>query len=380
MMKKKNNTSSSCVLAGVLFFICAMPSISVAAFLPMPCSPSFRPSLSTHHPYHHHHSRAALLSTRRFNFFKDMLEKAFENDDNLSKDEKLKGQIDAAPEKDDPRRQENQKRSKKTLTATQEKWRNAVYGGGNQNSAAAAAATTTKQASRSSPPRSFILIEGQTYLMEFFLTGVPNKDPSSDLFGSKVNISSRDRQVGLAVPEKPSVSDVLIEFLPNEKCRCLTDTDFTTKAPAAANTGDDDESNGDSGGYGDWKLSSDGKQIRFRIPVQGYTRTVETRGSIQSVYWSNEQDKVRQTSTSYSIPAGWMYGEAEFVTTAKQQAWTNGILKVEQTIGMLGAGSKMVPCGKFTAKRVIVKTASTTTTTTTEDVAPSTPPQVKGPV
>jgi hypothetical protein len=366
---KRNTRRSSAVFAGFFSFIYSMSSISVAAFLPTPTPrPSFHPTLSTHYEYHHHHRTAAALSTRRFNFFKDMLEKAFENDDNLSKDEKLKGQIDSGASPDDDidgrtEYQRMQQRSRNSLTATQEKWRNVVYG-----TAATAAKTTTS-------PRSSMLIEGQTYLMDFFLTGVPSKDPSSDLFGSKVNISSRDRQVGLAVPDKPSVADVLIEFLSNGKCRCLTDTDFTTKAAGIPNSADDNDSSD-----GDWKLSSDGKQIRFRISVQGYTRTVETRGSIQSVYWSNEKDKVRETSTSYTIPAGWMYGEAEIVMTAKQQAWTNGILKVEQTIGMLGAGTKMVPCGKFNAKRVIVKTAEPSPATA--DVAPSPPPppQVKGSV
>ena len=241
-----------------------------------------------------------LNSSRRF-FFKDLLDKAFENDDSLTQDEKVTGQIEGANEPEPVARKE--------LTETQQKWRQ-------MNSQAAD-------------------ITGTSFSFDFFLTGIPDKDPSNDLFGARVNISSRDRKVGQSVPENPTVENIRISFLDNSKCICETDSVFTSK---------DSE--------GDWRVSDDGKQIRFRISVTGFTRTVETRGSIQSVFWSDEPDKVSRTATVYSIPEGWMYGEAELIAGGRPGLvnWNDAVLKVEQSTGLLGAGSKMVPCGIFEAK------------------------------
>ena len=180
-------------------------------------------------------------TSRHMGFFKGILDKAFENDSSLSQEDKRAGQLEGPGEFGDDDGgafggSATPSRSGKTLTATQEKWR---------------------QLQRSSVPS----LADSAAEMDFYLTGVPNKDPSNDLFGSRVNVSSRDRQVGLAVPDKPTVGSIRIEFLVDEagdgKCRCVTDSAFTSSATKP------DE-------YGDWKVSDDGKQVRFRIPVSSF--------------------------------------------------------------------------------------------------------------
>ena len=240
--------------------------------------------------------------TFHHNFFQKILEESFANDDRLSSD-KSRDQLEGPGDEIDSRV------PRTTLTATQEKWRD-------MNSKVGK-------------------VEGQTFAMDFFLTGVPNKDPSNDLYGSKVNISSRDREVGLALPEEPTVSGINVKFLENGVCECLSSTPFT------------------EAGNGDWILSDDGKQIRFRIKVTGYSRTVETKGTIQSVAWSDQPNQELRSSTVYSIPEGWLYGEASISRDIKGTTrWENCILKIEQSAGLLGVGSKMTPCGKFTATGV----------------------------
>jgi hypothetical protein len=235
-----------------------------------------------------------------------MIEKAFENDGTISKEEAVRGQIEGPDnELSDVANTAGQNTP---LTSTQEKWRKMTE-------------------SVTSP-------SDKTFVMDFFLVGVPNKDPSNDLYGSQVRISDRDRDVGQIVPDEATVGNIRLRFHADNKIQCETETPFTER--------DTD---------GEWKVSEDGKQVRFRIMVTGYQRTVETKGSIQSVSWSQEPDQTRRTSTVYSIPKGWMYGEAELATGVKPGTivWRNGILKVEQAVGLLGVASKLTPCGRFTA-------------------------------
>jgi hypothetical protein len=244
------------------------------------------------------------------NPFKDMFGKAFENDSKLSQDDKLGGMIIEGPGDDDDALSASRNWSP-TLTATQEKWRRSQKGPENAS------------------------LQGKSAEMDFYLTGVSSsKDPSSDLYGAKENISTRDRKLGQTAPQEPTVSAISVEFLPENKCRCVTSTSFT-----------------EADSEGEWKVSDDGKQVRFRIQVLGYSRRVQTKGSIQKIYWSDEEEKSTQTSTTYTIPSGWVYGEATLTTNARgDMQWNDGILKVEQSMGLLGAASRMLPCGKFVAK------------------------------
>jgi hypothetical protein len=217
--------------------------------------------------------------------------------------------------------------------------------------------------------------------MDLYLSGVPNKDPSNDLYASKTNISLRDRSVGQVLPTVPTISSLKIKFLLENKCAIVTKTptpslssdDDTTSienetSRPTTTTASDDFVN--TNVRGDWKLSENGKQIRFRIQVFGFQRTIQTRGTIQKIYWSKEQDSITETSTLYSIPEGWLYFETELSKRSNGSVqWTNptvnpssamrkavattttstsnGMIKIEQATGFLGIASRMVPCGKF---------------------------------
>jgi hypothetical protein len=246
-------------------------------------------------------------TSRRYNFFKDIVDKAFENDRNLSTD-KTKGQYDAPGEEfDDPAAMPS------TLTETQRKWRE-----------------TQVQANGPLPE----LLEGTFWTLGLFLAGIPERDPSNDLYGSKVNISSRDKATGLSLPAIPSTT-VTLEFLGNGICRA-SQSEFCS--------GQVD---------GEWKLSDDGKILRFSIDCLGYTKTVETKGSIQKIYWSDEDEKSVATSTTYFIPPGFVYADVE-IAQGRQPGTLDlgnvGVLRVEQASGLFGISSKMVACGKFEAQ------------------------------
>jgi len=55
-------------------------------------------------------------------------------------------------------------------------------------------------------------------------------------------------------------------------------------------------------------LSADGKMLRIGIPIWGYQCTVTTMGTIQRVFWSGKEPSTTQTSSTYSIPEGFVYG------------------------------------------------------------------------
>jgi len=243
--------------------------------------------------------------TTALSLFDKLFGEAFENDASLSQSDRLAGQIDGAEEIDVADRYS----PPRTMTETQRKWQDLNR----------------------------LDLTGMKLQVDLFLTGVPNKDPSNDLYGSQSSISTRDRQVGLNLPEKPSVGNVQFQFLEDGKVSCVEPEDSGFISNKA---------------QGDWLLSDDETQVRFRFQVTGYTRRVETKGTIQSVFWSNEDDQTTQTSTVYSIPEGWLYAEARLVNGQAGVQFGDCVLKVEQSMGLLGVSSKMTPCGKFAAKTI----------------------------
>lgn len=252
-------------------------------------------------------NHAQRRSSLSMSFFKDLVNSAFQNDGSLSTD-KSKGQYDG------PYDEESQYNAP---TQTQERWRTSV--------AAAQGSNVNQQ-----------LLENTRWQLSLFLSGVANKDPSNDLYGSKVNISSRDQRTGLNLPDEPSVI-VEMELLPEGVCK-TKESSFTT--------GKVD---------GQWKLSDDGSMIRFSMDVVGYSRTVQTRGSITKVYWSREDEKTTETSSTYQIPGGILYADASLASTSSKPGvvdMKDGVLRLEKTMGLLGAASKLVPCGGFEAKRI----------------------------
>jgi hypothetical protein len=81
---------------------------------------------------------------------------------------------------------------------------------------------------------------------------------------------------------------------------------------------------------------------------------VETKGSIQKIYWTDEEEKTIQTTTTYQIPPGFVYGDIQVTPGRQPGTFTvgdSGILRVEQSSGLFGIASRMIACGKFVAKR-----------------------------
>jgi hypothetical protein len=72
------------------------------------------------------------------------------------------------------------------------------------------------------------------------------------------------------------------------------------------------------------------------------------------VYWSKEEEKTSETSSTYTIPAGFLYADASLQTGSRPGVidMKDGVLRVEKTMGFLGAASKLVPCGGFAATRI----------------------------
>jgi len=242
----------------------------------------------------------------QMNFFQDLLQGAFVNDRNLSKD-KSKGQLEGPGD-------EESYAIRPEITETQRLWRE------------------KQQRSAAVTPD---VMENTKWIISLFLAGVPSKDPSNDLYGSKTNISSRDRQLGIDIPTEPSVSLELF-LLPGGLCQ-VSDSLFTSGKT-----------------QGQWKISEDGKVLRFSMDVLGYSRTIQTKGSITKVFWSNQEEVNTSTSTTYNIPPGWLYGDIEIAYGVNPGTFImkgDGILRVEQRLGLLGAASKMVACGKFASRQ-----------------------------
>jgi len=248
--------------------------------------------------------------TRCYSFLKDAFENAFSNDRNLSTD-KRKGQYDDIYTGEEYI--ENDPNADDGLTEIQRKWRQ------------------SQQPEYSVRTVSYDTIVGKSLTMDLYLAGVPERDPSNDLYGSRVNISSRDKGTGLSLPSAPSVN-VKLDFLEDGVCR-VSESGFTSG-----------EMNGE------WKVSDDGKNLRFSIDSIGYTRTVQTKGSIQNVYWTDEEEKSIKTSTTYSIPPGMVYGDVRVTpgrTPGTFEVEKEGALRIEKSTGLFGVASQMVACGKF---------------------------------
>jgi len=242
------------------------------------------------------------------NFFKDLMDNAFANDESLPTN-KGDGQLDA---EDDP------SIGYAPLTATQERWKQ------NQSSMGRA------------PPVNENVLVGSKWNIGLFLAGIPDKDPSNDLYGRKVNISSRDKSLGIGA-QVDTEPNVIVEVTLDDDGVCRTSpSEFT------------------SGEVGQWKLSQDKTDIRFSIDTLGFTRTVQTTGTINKIYWSKENDTVTKTSSTYSIPAGFVYADAQVGYGAGPNNFVmkDGSLMFEKSSGLLGVSSKMLTCGKFVAEMV----------------------------
>jgi hypothetical protein len=272
------------------------------------------------------------------NFLQDILQSAFANDDQLlSQSNKRVGMLDEALDGDGDTILVPQPAPRRELTATQQAWRQTMSSGG---------AVKVESAD----------LMGTRISVDLYLTGVPNKDPSNDLYASRTNISARDRSVGQVLPAQPTLSGIQIQFVANQKCVVST-TANSDDAVSEADCTQPENAFVNTQVEGDWKLSDDGRQLRYRLQVYGFQRTVQTKGTIQKIYWSKEKESITETSTVYSIPEGWLYFEMDLSRRRNSNSiqWSpNGVLKIEQSMGMFGVASRMAPCGKF----VVVSSSS----------------------
>mmetsp|Transcript_64671 Transcript_64671/g.75890 ORF Transcript_64671/g.75890 Transcript_64671/m.75890 type:complete len:335 (+) Transcript_64671:181-1185(+) len=269
-----------------------------------------------------HQTISGGATSLRMGFFQDIFNDAFANDSNLSSDDLG---IDDGNILDDIIKENNAGKTemqKKFLEATAKQERRARAG----------------MSKKGAPVQAEALV-GTKWNLDLFLVGANGKDPSSDLYGSRTNISTRDRSlaVGQSSPVEPTVS---VEIMLDTDGICRVDEgDFT------------------SGLEGQWKIDlNDGNNIRFSLDVLGYRRTVQTMGTISKVFWSEEDEASSKVSTLYEIPPGLIYADSSVSYGSRPGVFVmdekNAILKIEKKEGLLGVRSSMVPIGKFAATMI----------------------------
>jgi hypothetical protein len=341
-------------------------------------------------------------------FFDDLLKDAFSNDSTLAKGS-VKGSIEGPGDEDlsnsSSRSSNYNLRQSQPQTEIQRRFLEAQQQQGQrllqqkQQQQNAQQQDTLIKAAKGAPLTNKVLIN-TNWELSLYLTGVPDRDPNNDLYGSKTNVSVRDRQLGLgaALPTEPTARIKIV---------LLDDGVVSIVDSRAGNTDDnnvniDDDDNEGGGGDsttqicsmdlpGQWKLSDDGKTIRIGIPIRAYRRTVTTTGTIQKVFWSGDEPQTTRTSSTYSIPEGFIYGDIgvgyasqpgmlemineknglmpssssrevrysrtiidrSAIAKTGNNVIPGGLLRVEKKIGVFGAASKLVPCGKFSGRFLI---------------------------
>lgn len=289
-------------------------------------------------------------------FFDDIIKEAFSNDSNLEKDG-VKGSIEGPGDdladsflaglkpKQPPQQTEVQKRWLESQLKQKQSEREVQRDRGQ---------VTMIKAAKGAPLTDRVLVDTE-WDLALYLTGVPDRDPNNDLYGARANVSTRDRRLGAGAALPPD---------PTARVRvALREGGALAVAPGAEETCPADAP-------GEWLLSADGKTLRLGLPVRGYRRTVTTTGSIQKVFWSEGEAPTSKTSSTYSIPEGIVYGdigvgygdrpgtlEMQDDKAAGRETVPGGLLRVEKRMGMLGAASKLVPCGKFSGTQCMNDTS-----------------------
>ena len=290
------------------------------------------------------HQAATRNPTRLYGIF-DALKDAFSNDEALSPD-KGEGQLEGPGMGSDFR-------SDADLTDVQKKWlasqQATTKKGGADPSAMTAAAMDAGGGNVKGAPLTIEKLIGTKWSLSLYLSGIPQRDPSSNLYGASTNISTRNRDprnaglpLGATLPEDPSAR-VQVELLEDGTAK-VEETDFTT------------------GTDGQWVLSPNGRTVRISLDCTGFVRTIKTKGTIQKVYWSDGENEVTsKTSTEYSISPGLVYAEigvgygrpGELLMVGGDGSADLGVLTVERQMGLLGASNKMEICGKLSGKMML---------------------------
>ncbi len=293
-------------------------------------------------------------------FFDELIKDAFSNDPTLAKD-RAKGSIEGPSDNliDGFVSKQPQK------TEVQMRWLEAQQQNSQpqpQQPIVSASASSLQFITTKGAPLTTDVLTNTNWELSLYLIGVPDRDPNSDLYGSKTNVSLRDRQLGLGMtlPRTPTAR-VRIMLLESGVVSIV-------KSYAGKDDEDDGEITIDDASQvcstdvpGQWKLSDDGKTIRIGIPIRGYRRTVTTTGTLQKVFWSQGEPSTSRTSSTYSIPEGFVFGDIgvsygekpgslemlnEKATVGTEIA-PGGLLRVEKKMGILGVSSKLLHCGKF---------------------------------
>ncbi|GMH86061.1 hypothetical protein TrVE_jg4420 [Triparma verrucosa] len=173
-------------------------------------------------------------------------------------------------------------------------------------------------------------LEGTSWEVQWFLTGVAERDFSSDLYGSRIDISNAkvfDQTLMAMLPDEPQVRSV-IKFKEGGKCACEVG-DFTT------------------GQDGEWKIVYEGgkNRLRFSVSNLGFRKVTSTQGSLQNVFGGVDNSETKSTR---SIPEGKVYCDLEVtfggdVGTLSMLA--KGLVRAEVEFGLLKAG-RLLPCGR----------------------------------
>ncbi|KAL7446111.1 hypothetical protein ACHAXH_008723 [Discostella pseudostelligera] len=298
----------------------------------------------------------ATSSSIPMGFFDELIKDAFSNDSTLAKD-RAKGSIEGP--KDNLNDSFVPKQPQKT--EVQKRWLEAQQQSSQPQQRNVSSMDSRQFITTKGAPLTTEVLTNTNWELSLYLTGVPDRDPSNDLYGSKTNVSLRDRQLGLGTSLPPT---------PTARVRIMlleSGVVSITKSYAEKEDDDHDGTTIDSPSQvcstdipGQWKLSEDGKTIRIGIPIRGYRRTVTTTGTIQKVFWSQGEPLTSKTSSTYSIPEGFIYGDIgvgygdkpgtlEMIDEKEigTEITPGGLLRVEKKMGILGVSSKLLQCGRF---------------------------------
>lgn len=311
-------------------------------------------------------SRQMIPSSSLFmGFFDDLIKDAFSNDQTLAKD-RAKGSIDGPSDSLNDSIISNQPQK----TEVQKRWLEAQQQQNTQQQTTTSASSMDPRqqllfATTKGAPLTTEVLTNTNWELSLYLTGVPDRDPSNDLYGSKTNVSLRDRQLGLgaSLPRTPTAR---VRIMLLESGAVSITTSYAEQSDDDGDIIIDDSSQICSTDIpGQWKLSDDGKTVRIGIPIRGYRRTVTTTGTIQKVFWSQGEPSTSRTSSTYSIPEGFIYGDISVGYGDKpgtlemidekamgMEITPGGLLRVEKKMGILGVSSKLLQCGRFSGSFV----------------------------
>lgn len=292
-------------------------------------------------------------------FFDELIKDAFSNDPTLAKDSvkgSIEGPLDILNDKFVSKTTQKTQVQKRWLEAQQQKSQQQQPPPPPPIMSASSGQFITKKGA----PLTVEVLTNTNWELSLYLTGVPDRDPNNDLYGSKTNVSLRDRHLGLGV-SLPRTPTARVRIMLLESGVVSITKSYAGNDDQVCDDGSIEDDICSTDLPGQWKLSDDGKTIRIGIPIRGYRRIVTTTGTIQRVFWSQGEPLRSRTSSTYSIPEGFIFGDIgvgygekpgtlEMIdekVTIGTEINPGGLLRVEKKMGILGVSSKLLLCGKF---------------------------------